>query len=139
MNGWSNWETYQVVNYFGDEAQRLVNEHGKTEAAEEALYELVDNDVPDRSDWLSNVYSAFMGEVNWHEIIQAQDDPQWEVGDEATVGALGKHWVLDEDEAHAELGEEAGDWDHIIKTETGEFWGVSAYSVHEWTSIERIA
>ena len=75
MNGWKNWETCDVANYFGDEAQELVNEHGKTKAAEEALYELVDNDVPDRSDWLTNVYNAFMQEVDWHEIIQAQDDP----------------------------------------------------------------
>ena len=139
MNGWKNWETYQVVNYFGDEAQELVNEHGKTEAAEEALYELVDNDVPDRSDWLTNVFNAFMQEVDWHEIIQAQDDPKWEVGDEATVGALPDYWVLDDDVALAELGEEAEGWFRILKTDAGEFWGVAGYSIHEWTPIERVA
>ena len=138
MNGWSNWETKVVVDYYGDEAQDIVNRHGKTDEAEEALEAVLDEVAP--ADGLAAaVYGAFLNEVNLYEIIQAQDDPQWEIGDETTVAALGQHWVLDDDVAQAELGEEAGDWNHIIKTETGEFWGVPEYNVHDWTTIERIA
>ena len=63
-NGWTNWETWQVNLWFGDSFTT------EDEMSPDAIESLVEEYLGDQEGMQGDINSAFIANVNWHELSE---------------------------------------------------------------------